>query len=187
MAAEPPLRVDSKVTEHPTPPVDAIVIINPKMAIMSLVWENLDEPDSPSSLDSSSPRTYVSETSSSNGLGEMHHTLPSTPVNYGPSTTPVRTPQKAPSREQEEMAVMNLGLENLDVPKSPRSLDSLTPKTCAIETSGSNGPGELMQRTAPTAPNTPVHYGTNATPVLMPPKTPSEEHDKDKPVPKRSK
>lgn len=124
MAAEPAEGVESKMAAHPTPPVDAIVIINPKMAIMSLVWDNLDEPDSPSSLDSSSPRTYVSETSSSNGLGEMmHHTLPSTPVNYGPSTTPVRTPSKAPSREQ-GMAVMSLVLENLEVPEQPRSLDA---------------------------------------------------------------
>ncbi len=172
------------MAEHPTPPVDPIVI-NPKMAIMSLVWDNLDEPDSPSSLDSSSPRTYVSETSSSNGLGEMmHHTPPSTPVNYGPRTTPVRTPQKAPSREQ-EMAVMSLGLENL-VPEPPRSLDSSTPRTCVIETSDSNGLGEIMQRIPPTAPNTPENYGTNATPVRMPPHTPSDEHDKDKPLLKRA-
>ena len=179
------------MAEHPTPPVDAIVIINPKMAIMSLVWDNLDEPDSPSSLDSSSPRTYVSETSSSNGLNEMmHHTLPSTPVNYGPSTTPVRTPSKAPSRE-EGMAVMSLVLENLEVPEPPRSHDTSTPRTCVIETSDSNGLGEKMQLTAPTAPNTPENYGTNATPVLTPPHncqyTPSDEHDKDKPLLKRAK
>ncbi len=110
-AAKKPSVLDSKLivtlnTGHDTTPIGGVPS-NPRVALLSSAWEVLDDMHSPSSLDSSTPRTYHSEDSDGlsamlccNSLGTPND--PSTPVASPVKTPPtkMRTPTKKNSEHE---------------------------------------------------------------------------------------
>ena len=107
-----------------TTPADAIPN-NLMQAFLSRAWELLDQPDTPCSVDTSSPRTYVSDDADDLST-MMQRSFPSTPSKT-PAEHPTTPMDAIPSNLKQ--AVLSRAWELLDQPDSPCSVDTSTPRT----------------------------------------------------------
>ena len=94
---------EGQAEHHPVTPLGGNPS-NPKMALLSRAMDILDQPDSPCSVDTSTPRTYASD--DSDGLSAMmQRTFPNTPAETptdlsSPMATPPKTPIKLRTPQQ---------------------------------------------------------------------------------------
>ena len=129
-----------------TTPADAIPS-NLMQAFLSRAWELLDQPDTPCSVDTSSPRTYVSD-DADDLSAMMQRSFPSTPAKT-PAEHPTTPMDAIPGNLKQ--AVLSRAWELLDQYDTHCSVDTSSPRTRLHVSDDADDLSAMMQRSFPSS------------------------------------